>query len=105
MYAVSSIAAGRAETLKEFKKILVDANEWSESSKVIFYKNGSSEGERLAFTTQLSDVLAENTRENPLFVSILNASDSPVTQQQHGECEYFQILCLSEEARDARVHL
>jgi hypothetical protein len=73
LYAVSSIAVGDATTLKDFKKMLVEANEWSESSKIVFYKSGD---ERLALTTLVSEVLSENSSDNPLFVAVMNKVES-----------------------------
>ena len=73
LYAVSSIAVGSAATLKDFKKMLVEANEWSESSKIVFYTSGE---ERLALTTSMSEVLPENSSNNPLFVSVMNKVES-----------------------------
>lgn len=78
IYAVSSISIDpTVTTLKDLKKLLVDANEWPESSRVIFY----SGDERLAFTTALSECLLDNTSEKPLSVTVLTGaaiSEAPV---------------------------
>ena len=93
IYAVSSISIDSAvTTLKDLKKLLVDANEWPESSRVIFY-NGD---ERLAFTTGLSECLLDNSSEKPLSVTVLTATgvsevaatvtnDVPIVQEQQRE--------------------
>jgi hypothetical protein len=103
-YAVSSISIGNAVvTLKDLKKILLEANEWSDASTVIFYKNTATttassnsnnafpppdDGERLAYTTELHDCLLDNTYDNPLYVGILTTSNvaaatAPTTQAQN----------------------
>ena len=86
IYAVSSISIDTSVvTLKDLKKLLVDANEWPESSRVIFY----SGDERLAFTTTLSECLLDNTAEKPLSVTVLTSaaiSEVPIMQQQQ-ECK------------------
>jgi cobalamin biosynthesis Co2+ chelatase CbiK len=76
MYEVSSIQIGKnVVTLKELKKKLVNANEWSKTSKVIFFKNGSrSEG--LAYTTKLQECLKDNNFENPLYVEVHTTMNS-----------------------------
>lgn len=78
IYAVSSISIdSNVTTLKDLKKLLVDANEWPESSRVIFY----SGDERLAFTTALSECLLDNTSEKPLSVTVITGaaiSEAPV---------------------------
>lgn len=93
IYAVSSISIGNAATtLKDLKKLLVDANEWPDSSRVIFY-NGD---ERLAFTTGLSECLLDNSSEKPLSVTVLTAtgvsevaatgiSEVPIVQEDSGK--------------------
>lgn len=73
LYAISSISVGDATTLKDFKKLLVEANEWSESSKIVFYKSGD---ERLALTALVSELMEENSSDNPLFVSVVNKVES-----------------------------
>ena len=89
VYAVSSIAIDDSVvTLKDLKKLLVDANEWPDSSRVLFYRGE----ERLAFTTALSDCVLENTLEQPLSVTVMTTtaaaiSEVPAVQQQQQEGE------------------
>jgi hypothetical protein len=86
LYAVSSISVDNQSvvTLKDLKKVLVEANEWYESSRVIFYRGE----ERLAFTTELQDCIMNNSADNPLFVAVLQASaaaaEAPIVQPQEG---------------------
>jgi hypothetical protein len=85
LYAVSSFAVGDAATLKDLKKMLTEANEWSESSKIVFYKSGE---ERLALTTLVSEILPENSSDSPLFVSVVNKVESAAPIQM-GKLRHF----------------
>jgi hypothetical protein len=82
IYAISSISIdSTVRTLKDLKKLLVDANEWPESSRVIFY----SGDERLAFTTTLMDCLLDNSLNKPLSVTVLTTAtvnESPAATPQ-----------------------
>ena len=67
-YAISyvSIDNNTVLTLQHLKNLLVEANAWPKSSRVIF----SSGDARLAFTTLLNDCLLDNTFANPLLVTV-----------------------------------
>ena len=84
-YAISYVSIdNNVVTLKHLKNLLVEANEWPETSRVVF----SSGDERLAFTTLLSDCLLDNASENPLLVNVQTMtaiSKVPLVARQDGK--------------------